>query len=72
MPMCVIFSPLLLDVFPEAALFCRAVCLQQLGQAFDGPANYFAIAKLGDCSWCSAGEEYSGASVERSSFAVTS
>lgn len=62
---------LCLGVRPEAAHLCRAECLQQPGQAFHGPANYSAIAKLDDCSWCSAGEEYSGTSVECSSFAVS-
>ena len=60
-----------LGVSPEAAHLCRAECLQQLGQAFNGLANYAAIDKLDDCSWCSAGEEYSGASLECSSFAVS-
>lgn len=61
---------LCLGVCPNAAHFCRAECLQQLGQAFDGLPNYSAIARLNDCSWCSTGEEYGGTSVECSSFAV--
>ena len=60
-----------LEVFPEATHFCRAECLQQLGQAFNSLINCSAIARLDDCSWCVAGEEYSGTSAECSIFAVS-
>lgn len=38
--------------------------LQQLGQAFDGLANYSAIAKLDVFTLCSAGEGHSSALTE--------
>lgn len=55
---------LLLEGSPKAIQQCGMEHLQQLGQAFDGLANYSAIAKLDVFTLCSAGEGCSSALTE--------